>query len=66
MTEKDVLERVRKIMNCRADYEAAHGMEDELHRDVLRAIANGECEDAPACAEVALSTAQIVFARWCA
>jgi hypothetical protein len=42
----------------------AHWMEDKLHRDVLRAIARGECADPAACALAALETVTIGFERW--
>lgn len=64
MTPGQVAERVAAIRV--GDSEAAHGMEDRLHQDVLRAIAAGECADPAACATEALQTLNIKFERWCA
>lgn len=46
------------------DDEKAHCMEDDLHQDVLRAIALGECTDPATCARIALATVDIKFSRW--
>lgn len=71
MTRADVLRRVKEIREL-ADYdpEAAHGREDQLHRDVLRHIAeNGgsmmmvEVKDL---CTAALKTQDIKFPRYCA
>ena len=65
MTPEQVIERVRAITGCAGDDEAAHGLEDALHLDVLAAIAEG----APYAAELAmqaLATQRIRFSRWCA
>jgi hypothetical protein len=48
------------------DDEAAHGEEDNLREDLLRAIANGECVNPQDCAQIALTTNDIEFFRWCA
>lgn len=50
----------------RADHEAAHIKEDELHLKVLRAIANGSAEDPVGLALLALQSQDIDFQRWCA
>ncbi len=63
---KDVLDRVKKVADLRGDSEAAHGAEDDLHQEVLRAIADGICDDPAACARGALATLEIKFSRWCA
>lgn len=47
------------------DYEAAHSSEDQLHRRVLRLIADG-ADDAAELAEEALRTTLIDFPRSCA
>lgn len=60
-----VRNRVRHIDNIRADDEAAHAEEDQLHQLVLEYIAQG----APRAAELAqeaLKTGDIDFNRWCA
>lgn len=66
MTVADVAARVQAIRSSAGDDEVAHGMEDDLHQDVLRAIADGRCEDVRGCATAALETKTIKFARWCA
>lgn len=48
------------------DYEAAHSEEDDLWRDVLRAIADQEVTHPDVIAEMALSTRRIRFERHCA
>lgn len=65
MSPEDVRERVRYIALIGGDDEIAHGEEDKLHQDVLRAIADG-ADNAPALARMALDTLNIPFARWCA
>lgn len=65
MTPADVRDRVEAIRQAVGDDEVAHGMEDELHFDVLTAIAGGEI-DADALAKEAIKTLDIDFARWCA
>lgn len=64
MTLNDVKTRLFKINETRGDNEVAHTMEDELHQDVLRAIADGTCDDPKACAAEALKSIDIDFARW--
>lgn len=66
MTKQEVIDRVALIATLVNDDEAAHCAEDELHADVLRAIAAGSCEDPPGCAAEALKTNDLDFARWCA
>lgn len=61
-----VKKRVEYIKSIMDDDEAAHGMEDDLHQAVLRAIAYGTCTDPTGCAEAALETLKLDFARWCA
>lgn len=60
------LERIRWQAEAEADSEAAHGLEDDLWSDVLRAIAANECDDPVNCARLALTTADIRFKRDCA
>lgn len=66
MTVDDVKEMVANIAILAGDAEAAHSAEDDLHQDVLRAIANGDCDDPKSCAAEALKTLDIKFERWCA
>jgi len=66
MTVEYIRDQVRKIENSAGDYEAAHGLEDELFEDVLTAIAERTCDDPVACAREAVKTTEIEFARYCA
>ncbi len=66
LTREDVREWVGRIANQSHDDEAAHTLEDELREHVLRAIADGTCEDPKGCAEEALKSNNIKFERWCA
>lgn len=54
--------------NSNSDPEALHGLEDDLHLAVLRAIALGDLQgaDAARAALYASSTADIKFPRWMA
>ena len=65
MDVDQVRNRVRHIDNIRSDDEAAHAEEDNLHEDVLQAIAD-RADNPAALAEEALKTKNIDFARWCA
>jgi hypothetical protein len=62
MEIKDVLERVEAIRSEADDAEVAHGMEDALHQDVLKFLADQGNE----LAKAALLTWEISFPRWCA
>ena len=66
MTVGRVLNKVEDIRHAAGDAEAAHGMEDQLHQDVLEAIANGRCQEPKKVAAAALLTKEIEFPRWCA
>ncbi len=66
MTISDVKAAVEAVREVRSDWETAHWMEDDLHRKVLRAIADDTCEDARICAAEALKTKDIEFPRYCA
>lgn len=57
--------RIARIYANRSDDEAAHAAEDDLHTDVLKAIADGAPNSAELARE-ALRTKDIDFARWCA
>ena len=65
LTAEDIARRLAEIHALRGDDEAAHGKADDLHRDVLAAIAAG-APDAPLLAAAALRTETLDFARWCA
>lgn len=69
LTLAEVELRVEEIAHTglvERDDEKAHGMEDDLHQDVLRAIGNGTAEDPAGMARAALRTTEFAFARWCA
>ena len=63
MTPQDIRNRTAAINNIRHDDEAAHIKEDDLHQDVLQAIADGAADPA-ALAREALKTKDLDFARW--
>lgn len=65
MTLQDVQLRVAAIKAAAGDAERAHGLADDLYRDVLTAIAAGAA-DAPVLAAEALRTEWLDFDRWCA
>lgn len=63
LTLAEVEARVARIRDIKDDNEVAHGEEDDLHFDVLRAIAEGH-PDPVALARAALETSKIEFVRW--
>lgn len=65
MTPAEIALRVEQVRAVAGDYQVAHENEDDLHRDVLRAIAAGQCADAAGCAAAALETLAIDFRRCC-
>lgn len=66
MTRLDVMQKVAAIEAIGADdAEAAHGLEDDLYRSVLSAIAHG-APDAAELANAALYSQLCSFPRWCA
>ncbi|MFP8960022.1 hypothetical protein ACLIYP_05530 [Streptomyces nanhaiensis] len=65
LTAEDIARRLAEIHAVQDDNEAAHGLEDALHRDVLAAIAAG-APDAELLAAAALRTETLDFGRWCA
>ncbi len=64
LTPDAVRSQVDAISGIAGDEETAHVREDELHVDVLSAIADGRCTDVAACARLALTTLDIDFDRW--
>lgn len=64
MTPEAIQARLKIIEQHANDPEAAHGFEDDLYIDVLRAIATGKCKDPQACAKEALKAIDIDFTRW--
>lgn len=63
MNVQDIEKEVDEIRKVAGDYEAAHGMEDELWKRTLRAIARG-AEDPAALASAALVTTTLDFPRY--
>jgi hypothetical protein len=64
MNIKEIDERLMRIAAIASDHARAHEAEDELHEDVLLAIAEGRCEDPAACAAAALKSLDLEFCRW--
>lgn len=64
MTPDAVRQRVAAIEAVASDDEQAHGLEDELYRELLEAIANDTCQEPRLCAAIALRTQLVQFARW--
>lgn len=56
--------RVGEIRDVAPDYEQAHAMEDDLFRDVLAAIADGQ-QGARKLATEVLKSSEIEFPRLC-
>lgn len=65
MTVDEIQQRIETILQESHDDEVAHSLEDDLYRDVVRAIAAG-APNARDLAQEALHTEIISFARWCA
>jgi hypothetical protein len=65
VTVEEVNVRVAAIEAVSGDDEGAHAREDELHQNVLRAIALG-AENPQGLASAALKSLAIDFERWCA
>ena len=61
---KDRVDALRAESEYGGDCESMHESEDSLHVEVLQAIADGQCEDAKACAAEAIKTKDVVFTRW--
>lgn len=63
ITLEEIASGLARIDGIKADDERAHKLEDELHQEVLRAIADG-APDAAELARAALQTKDIDFSRW--
>ena len=65
MTAADILKRIESVKQMAAEQDdaKAHGMEDDLHVEVLEAIASG-ATNPEVLARTALMTRQIKFSRW--
>ena len=66
MTLDEIRDAIKGIRERANDDEMAHADEDVLFAEVLRSIAAGTCEDPQSAAELALTSLDIEFARWCA
>lgn len=66
VTPSMIVAVVYEIAKIQDDDEAAHSLEDRLHRAVLRAVAEGRCEDPARCAELATTSLDLTFGRFCA
>lgn len=68
MKPEDVKLRLEDIRSASGDPECAHGLEDRLRADVLKAIMRGKVKrkDIEAVCRLALATDNIEFPRWCA
>lgn len=67
MTRAEVEQRVSDVLERAGDPEGAHGADDDLRRDFLRALAAGQVppDEIAACAAALLWT-EDAFERWCA
>ena len=67
MTIEEIKQRVADIKAVGDnDFEASHGNEDNLHEDVLQAIADGDFGEASKWADETLKSREIDFHRYCA
>lgn len=68
ITVADVTNSLKRIQELALfhSHEVAHIAEDQLHAEVLAAIADGTCDDPKACAKAALLTERLTFDRGCA
>lgn len=66
MTIDKVQKALAEIKDITSDAEKAHSREDRLFVDVLRSIADGNCDDPIAVSHEALKALKIDFPRHCA
>lgn len=70
ITEKEIIDALTEInLKAQFDPEAAHVLEDELHRNVLKAVGNKEIEDEYQIRYfcwLAMQSTLINFSRWAA
>jgi len=62
ITVRDVDRRIAEIREVARDYEKAHGMEDQLFRDILKAVSDGHPRSR-GLARAALKCSEIEFPR---
>ena len=65
LTIIDVEKKIQEIKDAEYDDEKAHVLEDQLYKAVLEAVVEGD-PDAKIMAEMALTTQDVDFSRWCA
>jgi hypothetical protein len=66
MRATEVNKIAAEIEHHKGDYERAHGMEDDLYINVLKAIAEQRGDEPWRLAQEALKTQDIQFGRYCA
>jgi hypothetical protein len=68
MTLQDVKNRLDYIESIKDDDESAHGAQDDLFEDFIKAIVNNEIiiNDLVEIAKEVLQVKKIDFCRWCA
>jgi hypothetical protein len=64
MCPDDVRAAVEVIRSVEDDIEDVHVQEDTLRERVLKAIAEGDCDQPQECARIALTTSEIGDTRW--
>ena len=64
LTLQAIAKDIETLKGLVDDDERAHSFEDGLHEEVLKAIAEGRCEDPAKAAALALTTRNIEFCRW--
>lgn len=62
-TAEEIRLRLMEIIQRRSEPDVAHGLEDDLHQDTLKAIAAG-APNARELAAEALKSMEIEFPRW--
>ena len=68
MTLEEAQKSIARIISCKRDAEAAHGLEDDLHLAFIKDIAEGnirECDIQKIAVEL-LALSEVDFPRWCA
>lgn len=63
LTVEEIKKRISEIAALASDPEAAHGNEDELYADTLKAIADG-ADNAAELAAAALKCLDLTLDRW--
>jgi hypothetical protein len=66
ITKKEVREKIKELKKYikERDWEAAHGTEEQIRLDILRAVAEGSVESQKL-AKIAVKLSKIDFPRWC-